>query len=66
MQQKVVGWRHSGNWQRYLQLQFNLQAPTGHLPAARFIKQEMISHRLGCNTGAETHTMLRRKFLNQL
>lgn len=34
----AVGWRHSGNWQPYPQLKFNLEAPTGHLPAAPFYK----------------------------
>ncbi|BAZ15656.1 hypothetical protein NIES4071_75280 [Calothrix sp. NIES-4071] len=34
----VVGWRLEGNWQRYPQLKFNLEADTGHLPAAPFYK----------------------------
>jgi GUN4-like len=34
----AVEWCHSGNWQQYTQLQFHLEAPTGHLPAAPFYK----------------------------
>lgn len=33
-----MGWRLNSNWQRYPQLQFNLQAPTGHRSAAPFYK----------------------------
>lgn len=34
----AVEWRLNNNWQKYPQLQFNLEAPTGHLPAAPFYK----------------------------
>jgi GUN4-like len=34
----AVGWRLDNNWQQYPKLQFNLEAPVGHLPAAPFYK----------------------------
>jgi hypothetical protein len=34
----TVQWRLKGNWLQYPQLQFNLNAPIGHLPAAPFYK----------------------------
>ncbi len=32
----AVGWRLNHDWQKYSQLKFNLEAPSGHLPAAPF------------------------------
>lgn len=34
----AVGWRLNHKWQKYSQLKFNLEAPSGHLPAAPFYK----------------------------
>ena len=34
----VVGWRLNYQWQKYSQLKFNLEAPSGHLPAAPFYR----------------------------